>query len=277
MTTLSIREASLFFVLSKTLGYLLLPTNFLIAIGFVGTILMATRFASLGRKLVIASVLLLVICGLSPLGKALLYPLEQRFPPWEAARGAPDGIIILGGSIDADLSVVHGTPVVRGAPDRVIEAAALARRYPKARVVFSGGSANLISNDAKEADFAAAIFEGLGVDKSRLIMERQSRNTQENAEFSKALVAPRVGERWLLVTSAFHMPRSVGLFRKAGFAVEPYPVDWRVGGRDDLMTPSNAVVEGLARTDLAIREWMGLIAYRLTGKIDEFLPGPAAK
>jgi len=277
MTTLSIREASLFFVLSKTLGYLLLPTNFLIAIGFVGTILMATRFASLGRKLVIASVLLLVVCGLSPLGKALLYPLEQRFPPWEAARGAPDGIIILGGSIDADLSVAHGTPVVRGAPDRVIEAAALARRYPKARVVFSGGSANLISNDAKEADFAAAIFEGLGVDKSRLIMERQSRNTQENAEFSKALVAPRVGERWLLVTSAFHMPRSVGLFRQAGFAVEPYPVDWRVGGRDDLMTPSNAVVEGLARTDLAIREWMGLIAYRLTGKIDEFLPGPAAK
>ena len=267
----------MFFVLSKTLGYLLLPTNFLIAIGFVGAVLMATRFASLGRKLVIASVLLLVICGLSPLGKALLYPLEQRFPPWDAARGAPDGIIILGGSIDADLSVAHGTPVVRGAPDRVIEAAALARRYPKARVVFTGGSANLISNDAREADFAGAIFESLGVDKSRLIMERQSRNTQENAEFSKALVAPKAGERWLLVTSAFHMPRSVGLFRKAGFAIEPYPVDWRVGGRGDLTTLSNVTVEGLARTDLAIREWMGLVAYRLTGKIDDWLPGPAPK
>ena len=97
----------MFFVLSKTLGYLLLPTNFLIAIGFVGAILMVTRFASLGRKLVIAAVLLLVICGLSPLGKALLYPLEQRFPSWDAARGAPDGIIVLGASIEADLSVVH--------------------------------------------------------------------------------------------------------------------------------------------------------------------------
>ena len=267
----------MFFVLSKTLGYLLLPTNLLIAIGCAGAVLMATRFAALGHKLVIASVLLLVICGLSPLGQALLYPLEQRFPPWDAARGAPDGIIILGGSIDADLSVAHGTPVVRGAPDRIIAAAALARRYPNARVVFSGGSANLIANDAMEADFAGAIFESLGVDKSRLVMERASRNTQENAEFSKALVAPKQGERWLLVTSAFHMPRSVGLFRKAGFAVEPYPVDWRVGGRDDLMTPSHVTVEGLARTDLAIREWMGLIAYRLTGKIDEFLPGPAPK
>ena len=112
-----------------------------------------------------------------------------------------------------------------------LAAAALARRFPNARVVFSGGSANLISNDAREADFAGAIFESLGVDKSRLIMERESRNTQENAEFSKALVKPKEGERWVLVTSAFHMPRSVGLFRKAGFAVEPYPVDWRVGGR----------------------------------------------
>jgi uncharacterized SAM-binding protein YcdF (DUF218 family) len=267
----------LFFVLSKTLGYLLLPTNFLIAIGVIGAVLMATRFASLGRKLVIVSVLLLVICGLSPLGKVLLYPLEQRFPQWDATRGAPDGIIVLGASIDADLSVAHNMPVVRGAPDRIIVAAALARRYPNARMVFSGGSANLVSNDAREADFAGAIFESLGVDKSRLIMERESRNTQENAEFSKALVKPKERERWVLVTSAFHMPRSVGLFRKAGFAVEPCPVDWRVGGSDDLTAFSNAVVEGLARTDLAVREWIGLIAYRLTGKIDEFLPGPAPK
>ena len=267
----------MFFVLSKTLGYLLLPTNLLIAVGFVGAVLMVTRFASIGRKLVIAAVLLLVICGLSPLGKILLYPLEQRFPPWDAARGSPDGIIVLGASIEPDLSVAHNTPVVRGAPDRIIVAAALARRYPNARVVFSGGSANLLSNDAREADFAGAIFESLGVDKSRLIMERASRNTQENALFSKALVKPDDGERWVLVTSAFHMPRSVGLFRKAGFAVEPYPVDWRVGGRDDLMSLSSVAVEGLGRTDLAVREWMGLLAYRLTGKIDEVLPGPAPK
>jgi uncharacterized SAM-binding protein YcdF (DUF218 family) len=222
-------------------------------------------------------VLLLVVCGLSPLGTMLLYPLEQRFPPWDAARGAPDGIIVLGASIEADLSAAHGTPVVRSAPDRIIAAAALAHRYPNARVVFSGGSANLISNDATEADFAGAIFESLGIGKSRLIMERRSRNTLENAEFSKALVAPKAGERWLLVTSAFHMPRSVGLFRKAGFAVEPYPVDWRVGGRDDLLSFTNIALDGLGRTDAAMREWMGLIAYRATGKIDELLPGPAVK
>ena len=197
----------MFFVLSKTLGAMLLSTNLLIGVGFLGAILLLTRFAPLGRKLVIASVLLLVVFGLSPLGNLLLYPLESRFPAWDPARGAPDGIIVLGASIEADLSAAHGTPVVRSAPDRIIAAAALAHRYPNAPILFTGGSANLISNDAREADFAGAVFESLGIAKSRLIMERRSRNTHENAEFSKALVAPREGERWLLVTSAFHMPR----------------------------------------------------------------------
>jgi uncharacterized SAM-binding protein YcdF (DUF218 family) len=267
----------LFFILSKTVGAMLLPTNFLICVGVVGAILALTRFASLGRKLVIASVLLLVVCGLSPLGSLLLYPLEQRFPPWDSARGAPDGIIVLGASIEADLSAAHGTPVVRSSPDRIITAAALALRYPNARVVFSGGSANVISNDAREADFAGAVFESLGVAKSRLIMERASRNTVENAQFSKALVAPKDGERWLLVTSAFHMPRSVALFRKAGFPVEPYPVDWRVGARGDLLSFTNSATDGLGRTDLGVREWVGLIVYWATGRIDEVFPGPAPK
>ncbi len=267
----------MFFLLSKTLGLMLLPTNFLIGVGLLGAILLATRFASLGRKLMVASVTLLAICAFSPLGNLLLYPLESRFPPWDAARGAPDGIIVLGGSIDADLSAAHGAAVVRSAADRIIAAAALAHRYPSARVIFSGGNPNLISNDAREADFAGAIFEGLGTSKARLMMERRSRNTQENAEFSKALAAPKSGERWLLVTSAYHMPRSIGLFRKAGVNVEAYPVDWRVGQRAGLLAFSTIALDGLGRTDVAIREWMGLVAYWATGKIDRLLPGPTGE
>ena len=225
----------MFFLLSKTLGVMLLPTNFLIGIGLVGALLLATRFASAGRKLLVASLVLFAVCGFSPLGYLVLYPLEQRFPPWDAAQGAPDGIIVLGGSVDADLSAAHGTAVVSGAADRVIAAAALAHRYPNARVLFTGGSGSLVSNDAREADYAASLFESLGIARSRLLMERRSRNTQENAEFSRALAAPKDSERWLLVTSAYHMPRSIGLFRKAGFDVEACPVDWRVGGREDFL------------------------------------------
>ncbi len=265
----------MFFVLSKTLGIMMLPVNVLIGLGVLGAILLATRFRPLGRKLVIASFVLLMIAGFSPLGNMLLYPLEQRFPPWDAARGAPDGIIILGGSIDPDLSLAHGAAVIRSAGDRIVAAAALARRYPNARIVFSGGSANLISNDAKEGDFVGDTLESLGIPKSRLTIERLSRNTLENAVFSRALVAPKPGERWLLVTSAYHMPRSVGLFRKAGFPVEAYPVDWRVGSGSDRFDFMEIAVDGLSRSDLATREWMGLFAYRIAGKTDELFPGPA--
>lgn len=266
----------MFFFLSKTLGIMLLPVNFLIGAGLLGAVLSARRSAALGRRLVIASVVVLAICGFSPLGNWLLYPLEQRFPPWDAARGGvPDGIVVLGGSIEPELAAAHGGAVFTHSADRIVTAAVLARQYPNARILFSGGNANLVSDDsAKEADYAISVLESLGVARERLMTERRSRNTQENAEFSKAVADPKDGERWLLVTSAYHMPRSVGLFRKAGFAVEPCPVDWRVGRAADLVRFSVVAMEGLERTDIAVREWIGLVAYWATGKIDTLLPGP---
>lgn len=262
-------------MLSKTLGVMALPTNLLIGLGLVGALLLATRLAAAGRKIMIASIVLLAVCAFSPLGNFLLYPLESRFPPWDAARGAPDGIVVLGGPIDPDLSIAHNTPVIRSAADRIVAAVALAHRYPNARIIFSGGSADLIANDAREADYAGQIFESLGIAKDRLIMERASRNTYENAVFSKAIASPKDGERWLLVTSAYHMPRAVGLFRKVGFAVEPYPVDWRVGSdAAGILSFSNVAVDGLGRTDVAVREWIGLVAYRVVGRTGALFPGP---
>jgi uncharacterized SAM-binding protein YcdF (DUF218 family) len=171
----------------------------------IGVILLLIRWAPLGRKLTVASVVLLAICGFSPVANLLL---ESRFPPWDQRQGAPDGIIVLGGAIEPDLSAAHGVAVFGTSVDRIIAAAVLARRYPNARIVFSGGTANLVSSDAaKEADFAMPVFESFGFVKDRLIMERRSRNTYENAEFSKALVSPKSGERWLLVMSAHHMTR----------------------------------------------------------------------
>ncbi|QPF82130.1 YdcF family protein [Bradyrhizobium genosp. L] len=265
----------MFFVLSKTLGIMLLPVNFLIGIGLIGAALWPTRFAVLGRRLTVGAAVLLAVIAFSPVGNLLIYSLESRFPPWNPAHGVPDGIIVLGGSIDPDVSLAHKTTIVAHSADRIIVAAELARKYPDARIVFTGGNANLLSNDAKEGDYAGEVLENLGVAKSRLTIERQSRNTVENAEFSKALVKPQPGERWLLVTSAYHMPRSVGLFRKAGFPVEAYPVDWRVGKLGDLFV-INMAMDGLSRTDIAIREWLGLVAYRVNGKTDALFPGPTA-
>lgn len=260
--------------MSKTLGIALLPVNLLVELGILSLLLMLTRFAALGRKLAVTTLVLLALTAFSPLGNLLLYPLESRFPAWDPSRGAPDGIIVLGGSVDTDLSAAHRMPVVSHAADRMLAPAELARRYPNARIVFTGGTANLVSTEAREADYSAPILESLGIPKERLILERDSRNTWENAIFTKQLVAPKPGERWLLVTSAFHMPRAMGIFRKAGFDVEAYPVDWRMGGRDELFAFTRNGADGLGKTDIAVREWIGLLAYRVMGRTGELLPGP---
>ena len=269
------RGLAWFFALSKTIGILLLPINLLIVLGVLGVLLLVTRWARLGRFALAASMLLLALCGFSPLGNLLMYPLETRFPPWDASHGAPDGIVVLGGAIDADPSAAHGEAVFTNSAARIIVAAMLAHRYPKLRILYSGGSANFLSDtSAKEADYAMQILEGLGVAKERLIIERESRNTFENSFFSKALAQPKSGERWLLVTSASHMPRAMGVFRAVGFNVEAYPVDWRTRGPADMTRPFGSLSEGLQRTDTAAHEWVGLFAYWITGKTSALFPAP---
>lgn len=159
-----------------------------------------------GRALVLWSFIGLVICGVSPLGSALLVPLEDRFPAWTPTADAPDGIIVLGGAIHPDVSVGRGTAVADIGIDRVIKAVELARRYPQARIIHSSGSANLVGSDAREADYGLQTFSNLGISPDRITIERNSRNTVENAVYSKALANPKPRERWLLVTSAYHMP-----------------------------------------------------------------------
>ncbi|WP_298253685.1 YdcF family protein [Bradyrhizobium sp.] len=267
----------MFFIFSKTIGTMLTPIDFLIGIGVLGAILLLTRWAAVGKRLLAASVLLLALCGFSPIGKLLILPLEQRFPSWDASHGAPDGIVVLGGAIEPDLSAALGQPALGRSGDRIVAAAELARQYPNARIVFSGGNADLVGDtSAKEADYALTMLEALGVAKQRLTAERQSRNTIENAEFAKAVAKPKEGERWLLVTSAYHMPRSMGLFRRAGFKVEAYPVDRRAS-RSEAFSFSSVAIGGLDRTDVAMREWIGLTAYWLTGKTDHFFPGPGQR
>jgi uncharacterized SAM-binding protein YcdF (DUF218 family) len=265
----------MFFELPKILGFFALPSNLIIVAGLVGAVLLSTRFARAGWALVVGSLVLLAVVGFSPVGNALTVALEDRFPPWDESRGAPDGMVVLGGSITPEVSAARGTPAINESAERLTEIAGLARRYPNARVVFSGGSGNLIYRDGNEADYAVRVLESFGIPRERIIPEGRSRNTVENAAFSRELVKPRPNERWLLVTSAHHMPRAIGVFRKAGFAVEPYPVDWRTRGAPDLWRPFGTLGDGLRRTDTAMREWVGLAAYWLMGHTSELLPGPA--
>jgi len=264
----------MFFILSKILGFFALPSNFLMAIGLLGLVLLCTRFTRLASWLIVTSLVLIAIVGLSPLGNALILPLEQRFPPWDASRGAPDGIVVLGGAISPDVSAARGAAALDEAAERITVTAELARRYPDARIIYSGGSNALLFDERAEAAFAVRQLEDLGVAQERITGEEQSRNTVENAVFSRLIANPKPGQRWLLVTSAYHMPRAMAAFRAAGFSVEAYPVDWRTRGTNDVLRPFASLGDGLRRTDTAVREWVGLLAYRLAGKTAPLFPGP---
>jgi uncharacterized SAM-binding protein YcdF (DUF218 family) len=268
----------MFFILAKTIGFFAAPSNALITLALIGLVLMPTRFARGGRRLVVIALILIALAGLSPLGNAIILPLEDRFPAWDdspnAARGAPAGIISLGGAIDTIVSPVRHEVALNEAAERMTAVAELARRFPAARIVFTGGSARLIFEGSTEAEMAERLFLSFGIAKERLTLEDKSRDTDENARFTRDIVKPKPTERWLLVTSAHHMPRSIGVFRAAGFAVEAFPVDYRTRGAIDLARPFATLGDGLRRTDTAAREWVGLLAYRLSGRTAELFPAP---
>lgn len=264
----------MFFILSKILGIVALPSNLLIEIGIVGVLLLFTQYRRLASWLVVTSIVLTAVVGWSPLGNILILPLEQRFPSWNSSHGTPDGLVVLGGAITPDVSAARGVVALNEAAERITAAAALARRYPNARIIYSGGSNAVLADRIPEAPFAVQELEALGVAHDRITAEEQSRNTIENAVFSRLLAQPKPGERWLLITSAYHMPRAMAAFRAAGFAVEAYPVDWRTRGPIDAGRPFAALSEGLRRTDEAAHEWAGLLGYRLTGRTKELFPAP---
>jgi uncharacterized SAM-binding protein YcdF (DUF218 family) len=262
-------DALMFVLLSKTVAFLLLPSNILIVLGLIGVVLMAARRTRAGTWLMLTSIVLLAIAGWWPPGNLLTHTLESRFPPWSATR-APDGIVVLGGAIKSRLSHEFGEAVLGDDGDRILAMAKLARAYPGARI---GGDASLLGNRLPEANFVTPLLEGLGIPRERVILEPRSRNTAENATFTKELVKPKPGERWLLVTSAQHMPRAIGCFRRVGFPMEAYPVGWRTGRHADLGVPM-LFGDALARFDSAAHEWIGLFFYWITGRTSEFLPSP---
>jgi uncharacterized SAM-binding protein YcdF (DUF218 family) len=259
------------FVLSKLGWALVRPGNLLAMALILGWLLRISRRPTarrLGKRLVSAGVLLVAVLTLLPVGQVTLRPLEERFPQ-PALPARIDGIILLGGSVHTEMTADRGQTVLNGAAERITEFVALARRYPDARLVFTGGSGFVFAGDLREADVIRDVLDGLGFDTSRVAFERESRNTYENAVFSRPLVDPEPGETWLLITSAAHMPRSVGIFRRAGWPVLAYPVDYR--STSDL-TWSPDLLSGLDALNESVREWVGLAAYRLMDRTDAWFP-----
>jgi uncharacterized SAM-binding protein YcdF (DUF218 family) len=267
----------MFFYLARVTWYCLQPSSLLLILLVAGAaLLLFTSFQKTARVLIGCAAVLMVLGGMLPLSAWLLQPLEERFPRADLSHGGDVyGIVVLGGAETPLVASRRHVHALNEAGERFTEVVALARRFPRAKIVFTSGSVAILTAPTIGADAGGMILDDLGIGgQDRLILERKSRNTWQNAVYTKALVDPKPGERWLLVTSAGHMPRAMGVFRKAGFPVEPWPVDYRTADRWDLVRFMDAPSQGLRRLDQASREWVGLFVYWLTGRSAELFPAP---
>jgi uncharacterized SAM-binding protein YcdF (DUF218 family) len=263
----------MFYQASKLLWIFAQPSNLMVLAIATGAAALLLGRGTLARWLLYPGAVALLAISVLPVGHWLLLPLENRFPPPAAPPADVDGIVVLGGGIELGVSQRRRLASFGDTAERFVALLELARRYPEARLVFSGGRGWLGASDVSEAAVMRGFLRSNGLDEARVLFEDQARNTYENALFSKPLAAPAPAERWLLVTSAAHMPRAVGAFRQVGWPVIPYPVDYRTDGELSLIAAPDAG-QRWRELDQAVRSWIGLIAYRLTGRIPTLLPAP---
>jgi uncharacterized SAM-binding protein YcdF (DUF218 family) len=260
-------------ILSKAVSFFLIPSNVIASLAVLGLVLLIIRLRS-GAVAAGVAVGALVLAALSPLGNLLLTPLEQRFPELPSDdRGRVDGIIVLGGSYDTVTHSYVSTIYLREDTEPVAVVPGLARQYPEARIIISGGMDPSFPGPS-EAAIVKQYFVSFGIAAERISIEERSQTTAENARFTAEMIRPAPQSRWLLVTSAYHMPRAIGAFRKAGFNVIASPSGWRTRGWGDAWWPSATATENLRRLDVAAHEWIGLLSYRLSGYSDEWFAGP---
>lgn len=260
----------MFYTLAKIFWVVAQPLSVIGLLILLGILLAAWGRRRLSMSANVLALFVLVLCGFTTFGALIIRPLEDRFERPAEMPESVDVIIVLGGSTLARVSTARGVAELNDAGDRMTDAVALALRYPEARIIYSGG-AGLLDPGEPEAETAERFFLSMGIAAERIVLEDQSRNTDENAGLTAALLGSDGGTA-MLVTSAFHMPRSVGLFRRVGLDVIPWPTDYRSSGQErfglDFANPVNA----LNITSVATKEWIGLVVYHWTGRIGELVP-----
>lgn len=264
---------NLFFMLSKLVWAFLSPGNLIILALFVGMIFLIFNSFSKAKKILVPTALISFLIMAYPVSDYLMQPLENRFSKPEVLPDQIDGIIVLGGGEDLKRSLSWQVAELGLGGDRYIGAASLASYYPQAPVIFTGGSGLMsLQNTEGEGAIARQLLTTIGINEQRLIIESMSRNTYENFKYTKALL-PNEDGTYLLVTSAFHMPRSVGIARMQGIKVVPFPVDYRTDS-ENYRTVGFDFNRHLTTLEAGWREWIGLTAYYFTGKTADWFPKP---
>lgn len=257
----------MFFILSKIIWFLLAPLNLMTICIVVGVIFNRLQKLPVARGFLGFGFAILLIFGIFPSGVNALNYLETRTSKPITMPLSVKGIVILGGAVESRSSELSHMTEFNDAVDRVNAAMILSRQYPEAKIVFSGGSGKLVKDERVDSVDMKIYLRNIGFKSSHVIYEDHSRTTWENLLNSKTMLKPQERENWLLVTSAWHMPRALGVARKLGWGLIPYPVDYRGPGRYLLIPEKFDVLENFYMGQLALREIIGILAYRLSGKI----------
>ena len=183
---------ALFFYISKLIWLLASPDSLLLILILLSLFLLSIGKQKQGKILLSSVSAILIIIAFFPIGEWLLYPLESRFQTNPTLPEKVDGIIVLSGAENAELSHIWQQVELGAAAERDLTFLKLARQYPDAKLVFTGGSGSLTKQQFKGADVAKKLFKQLNFDTKRIIFERKSRNTYENIIYSKELINPKI-------------------------------------------------------------------------------------
>lgn len=239
---------------------------------FLGVGLLYARRVSAGKLWLTLAVVMYVVCAVLPTSTVLLTILEDRFPQNDLKGEPVAGFVVLGGSTSTAMTAARQQVSLGGNVERLTEFVKLARLNPKAQLVFTGGIGLLSGAGPTEASVARQFFADIGLDVTRVQFEDQARNTSESAKRTFEMLQPN-GQRWVLITSARHMPRAMGLFRTAGWNIEAYPVDYlTIPGPQQtfkLSWPGN-----LSGFNAAVYEYAGLFVSWLRDDSLTLFPAP---
>ena len=265
---------TIFWILSKLFWTLASPEKVVLILLFAGTVFIWTKRQKLGRGLISIATLTLLVFTLLPINIFLMKPLEERFPVPTQLPENLSGIIVLAGPEKPMVTWARGQPSFAEGAERLTTFVALARRYPQARLIYAGGSGALTQHGHGTTETARMLFKQLGLNSDRVLFDTKARNTFENAVNSFNLIGQQAEGDWVLITSAFHIPRSVGIFRKVGWNVIAYPVDYQTSGKLNYDWNIGSLYNFL-EFSRGLHEWLGLIVYRVTGKTSALFPKPA--
>lgn len=250
------------------------PAKVLLAALIIGAALLWTQWVRSGRLLVTFVTFTFLGIATMPIGTWLIAPLEDRFPSPAQLPEHVNGIVVLGGATSLTTSASRNQPSLNANAERLTAFVTLARRFPVARLIYTGGFRSLNKPILTEATVATALIADLGVDISRLLIDDTSQNTMDNASRALSLATPLPNEVWLLITSARHMPRAIGAFRAAGWHdIVPYPVDYLTSRNASAAIGFNLRI-GLNQLRAALHEWIGVIVYRVIGASAAIFPQP---